>query len=481
MFKLASVTNAVSWSVLSDLVWEKPSLGTPDANEQGANVLDQRANGMEQRAIGLKLFALALVLRWSFAWLFGTLLLPDSWGRYLPIADQLFDRWSGSVYDAPAYPFFLAIFDSIHFRAAFYVQGLLDALSVVIIYLIAFRLGLGRAARYVGLFFCIHAGSIMFANTALSETLFTSLTLMAIYMFLRLETRHHCLRLVPIGLICGLIVICRSNGFVLPVTIVAVMFITYPKKGRFACIIALLLSASLPAGLWRIYTHQESVESGVATGVGWQLLNNMAYFGLIDANTFPEDYQAKYTDFESLAKIRRMVSQDPTLTESKKNRIFGAVAWKNLKARPMGYLSSIPKAFLTPRHFVKDVTRLIAQEDRWRETAELARQNGRSQYMKPADNFTGRTFRVLYRFLRIITIIPGKIPILMFGCLVGIVLAWRTRRADLLLANMIAMAQFIGLTAILNPIDRYYYPFESLMVISLVASVLHFRSKNRVE
>lgn len=425
------------------------------------------------------LFLLALALRWGFRLQYGALLLPDSWGRYLPIAEGLFGQWRGSVFDTPGYPAFLALVQRVFggWSAAFWLQGLLDALTVVLIYAIGTRLIRPRHAFFFALFFALHAGAILFANSALSETLFTFLIVSAVFLLSRLNRNSRWPLFALPGLLLGLAAVTRANGVLILAVVSAVTALCRFKHGSLKPLACLLCLALVPIGFWVRFNHQHRGVGAIAQGGGWQWLQNMAFFQLIDPASLPPGEANRYQDWRSLTAMRTRLLQDPNREKTSLDKLCGQIARRNALKRPFTYLTTVPSAFLMPRRFIKDITRAPARPDLWRRHAVEAAANGYPDHAR--ESRRAAPFNILYKSLRILTIIPYKYSLLILALFPATLFAWRQRNGLLLLVTGLPLGQFLVLTALLNPIERYYFPFESLMLLAALVTIAKFKERPR--
>ncbi len=425
------------------------------------------------------LLLLALALRWGFHLQNGALLLPDSWGRYLPVAEGLFGQWRGTVFDTPGYPAFLATAHWLGggWQGVFWLQGLLDALNAAMVYAIGARLLPPRWAFFCALFFALHAGGILFANSILSETLFSFLILGAVFCFSRLDVDSGWYRFAAPGLLLGLAAVTRANGVLSLLTAAAVLALCRLQRGSLKPLACLLITALLPIGAWRSYNQYYQGVPALAQGGGWQWLQNMAYFELIEPESLPPEEAPYYEDWRSLSAMRVRLLEDPTREKTSVDRLCGQIARGNAFARPFAYLARLPSAFTLPRRFIKDITRLPTRPDLWRQSAAEAGENGYPGLSRESES--AGPFHLFYKLLRILTIIPYKYSLLVLCLFPAAFFAWRGRNGLLLLVAALPLSQFLVLTALLNPIERYFFPFEPMMALAALATLHHFKAPAR--
>lgn len=420
-------------------------------------------------------FAISLGLRWVFAFFWGSLLLPDSIARYLPISDGLFDHWRGTVFDTPGYPGFLKLAQVFFFSGhkLVYLQGLLDSLTVVMIFDLAKRLGLNKHAWKIAGFFSIHFGAIVFTSAVLSETLFTFLVMASVWWFGRCHHKTHILHWITPGLLLGFAALTRANGIAVTLAFACCLLLSRWSRPSWQHLALLIATAALPIGLWVQFNARTSGVKGIAQGGGWQWMQNIAYFDLLDPQTLPTPFDANYKDWTSLGNMRAALmaqtSDDPQTVDP----LFSRIAKQNALAGPAAYMLRIPSAWLLPRRFIKDITRRVLTSGKSGGPNTIVP----SSYSHWLGNKRSkpRWLAIFYECTRSLTIIPGKYTLLITSLPILLWFAWRRKDALLFLMTVIPLAQALPLFLLLNPIERYYFPFESLMIMALIKGISIWR------
>lgn len=184
------------------------------------------------------LFALALMIRLA---VLGTslsthsaedllTLTPDS-KNYVGAANavargDLLEHRNDLFYFPPGYPALLAVSFLLFSKSPIpmlTVQSLLSALTCALIYLIALELGLAEAvARLAGLFFCISVTSIALSSLILSDTIYTFFFALLLWMFLLASKREKYWLWTIVGLTCGLSMLVRPTGKLLPLMLILI-------------------------------------------------------------------------------------------------------------------------------------------------------------------------------------------------------------------------------------------------------------------
>ena len=418
---------------------------------------------------GLLLAGLAWLMRFLF-WLFnGALVLPDGYDRYLPIGQVIFQVWQGSPYDTPGYPLFIGLAFGLDGKAISLplMQHLLSTATVVFTWACARRLGMGNGAFWLGLIMALHPGSILFSNAVLSETLFTFWVTTAFFLTLQGKQILIWPRALAVGVVLGLAAITRANGVLLVAVMGLVIFCNGRKWVSWGSLTVFALGGLFPILTWMTVNHQLTGRFNIAKGGSWQLLQSIAYFEWLDPETLPEGDRDNYKDWTSLTEFRARSTDSGDGRWS--NQAMDQMVAENIRNQPFQYLVSIPKAMLLPRAFVKDVTRMATSPEKWQQQGTIARSAGYGNFYRPLN--TTNPYNLLYSLLRRLWIFSGKYTLLLLVCIPALWLAWREKNAGLLMAASLPFSQFLALTLMLNPIERYYFPFEPLLLISFAAVV----------
>ena len=421
------------------------------------------------------LFLLALCLRWAFYNANGALLLPDSWGRYLPIGQDLFGRWSGTQFDTPGYPAFLGSVESLFGLepGLFLAQGLLDACSVVMIAGTARYFGLRKGAFLLGLFFALYPGQILMANAALSEPLYTFFLVASIRLLATVRSHSSWRKFLGLGLLVSPIPLIRANGVLAVAVLATLVLLAGLHQRKYAAVTVFFLAAATPTVGWVSINTTRFHIPAIAQGGGWQWLQNMAYFNLIDPKTLPEEEVPLYRDWTSLSAMRARLSADPDIPKEKLDAVFGDIAGHNARREPVKYLAAIPRALLLPRAFIKDTTRAATQPETWTGFAQTAAAAGYGYMVKPLD--PDALINIYFSVARRITVIAGKYTLLILALFPAAVVAWRQKHVLTAAVIALPLSQAIVLTLMLNPIERYYFPFESMMWLGFIFLIRAFQ------
>ncbi|MHB8516703.1 MAG: glycosyltransferase family 39 protein, partial [Dehalococcoidia bacterium] len=119
----------------------------------------------------------------------------------------------------PGYPFILAavyrLFDD-SVRAALVLNALLAAATVVLVYAIGRRAFAGRAAMLGALLYALMPSAVFFAGVTLSETTFTFVLLLAIWLIVESAARRSWRLLVSAGVAVGYAALIRGQAALIP-------------------------------------------------------------------------------------------------------------------------------------------------------------------------------------------------------------------------------------------------------------------------
>lgn len=150
----------------------------------------------------------------------------DAVGGYIPIAQNLFSGrgysmalaapFTPTAYRMPGYPLFLAIFYCPwphHPEIAIFVQALLDALTAVVLYRLAFLLsGSKTTARLSMLGFFLYPFTLVFIATFFRDTFFAFVIVASALLFLHALERPTWRRIIAFGALMSISSYIREDG-----------------------------------------------------------------------------------------------------------------------------------------------------------------------------------------------------------------------------------------------------------------------------
>lgn len=193
------------------------------------------------------------------------LVLHDSFGRF-------FDRvWYDEFFRTPLYPAFLAFFKilSAPLWIALFTQGLLSALTCVVVYQLALEIGLSKkTAVLAGLMAALDLTSILFCNFVLTESLFTLLITAGLLVFSMGIKRKHSLYFYWCGSLLGLAILCRPAGsFLFVILLLYLAFSNSTRAKKMMHGFLLIGSLLLILSPWLVRNYQLSGRVLISTSI----------------------------------------------------------------------------------------------------------------------------------------------------------------------------------------------------------------------
>ena len=252
-----------------------------------ARFLLTRMGGGYSAAVAV-VFLLALGVRLAYVGRVPPRMTPDS-ADYLTLAENLAEHHAFSlsagepfvptIRRAPGYPLFLVLAGG----APRAVQSVLDALTAAMICAIAGRLGRLRWGIAAGLVWAAHPGAIVYADSILSESLFTFLLTGAVAL---LAARWP----AAAGVAMGMAALTRPIGAALAVPIAAVLlFSAIPRRRASAALFCAsmlavvgpwIVRSSLLGGRFVLVSATAPLNYSIATVSGrWDLNDQASIFG----------------------------------------------------------------------------------------------------------------------------------------------------------------------------------------------------------
>ncbi len=285
----------------------------------------------------------------------------------------------------PLYPLFLSffIFFGLPLEYAIFVQYIAASISVVLIYSIGARMYSSKAGIIAAGLFMVEPYMLLLNSTAMTETIFVSLSLAGVYSILRLlEGEKYQRWSISIGIFFGLATLTRPNVFYIPVIVLLLAIIggVYSekfKKVNIKAFVLFLFIFSLVLAPWgvRQYTRFGSVRpSSVDTYLlYWRVLpialaheNNVTYRQAIDMLQI--ETPQKIPNFDPL-KMQHTFEYDHILKKEVMSHVRGQVL-----IIVNFYLSSVPVTLLRtgytrileefgiPEHRKENITSLLAEQ-----------------------------------------------------------------------------------------------------------------------
>jgi len=251
----------------------EPEAATPAVRTQRAPAGEvRRDNGRTASLAVVVVLAFAVRVAWILYARF-TPTLSDDAGRYdllgrslAHAAGYINPNGTTTLFWPPGYPFILAAVyrlsdDSV--RAALVLNAMMAAATVALIYAIGRRAFGGRAAVIAALLYALLPSAIFYANETLSETAFTFVLMLGLWLLIESAARRSWALLAAAGVALGYASLVRGQAALLP--LVALPFLwwsaEHPARG------APLSERDAGSGLRVLATIRQPVLRAVALGI----------------------------------------------------------------------------------------------------------------------------------------------------------------------------------------------------------------------
>jgi 4-amino-4-deoxy-L-arabinose transferase-like glycosyltransferase len=203
-----------------------------------------------------------------------------SWGNPVPTA-----------YRPPGYPMFLALLYAIFGRHHWVVgiaQATMGMMSCLLLYSLAAGLLGGRKGRLAGLALAVYPNHIYYASLVMSETLFVTLMLVALWMLAR-RPPFRASHLLVAGIAAGLSALVKPNAILLWVLAAAWLIATERGPRRAAKVLVFVLPLAAIISAWTLRNIQAMgapILISTNGGVNFYIGNHQ---GATGAYHFPSD------------------------------------------------------------------------------------------------------------------------------------------------------------------------------------------------
>jgi len=236
----------------------------------------------------------------------------------------------GVIWRPPLYPLFLGVLFRISSHAellSLIVQGVLSTISVLLVYLIAKRMGLGRLSFAAAFLYAVNWVAIFFTAQFLIVTLFIFLCLLTVWI-LMLSRGTHWGWLALAGFLAGLAVLARPT--VLPCAMVWALWLIF--RGGRKEVKAGLLRAALFLGIMMLpiapitaHNYQSSRSFIPITAIGG--------YNLFIGNNAASDGKTVWASQEALKKV----DVDAHLPPLENQRRYIDATFRSIRAHPVQF------------------------------------------------------------------------------------------------------------------------------------------------
>lgn len=302
---------------------------------------------MTRRTVLLCVFLVALATRLLYVSLAEPRMTPDS-SDYVTLANNV--RMHGSfslstqapytptIRRAPMYPLFLTLFGA-SLNAARAAQSLLDALVASMICGLAGRRVRLRWAAAAGLLYAVHPGAVLYANSILSESLFTFLLSTTIALLVVAIDRNDLRWSAAAGVVMAVAALCRPVGAPLAVVAAGILVLSAVAVPRRFWMAGIFCAATLlTLAPWLIRSSvlaRRFVLVSATTPLNFALATTKGPWNLNDqASIFQSYYSNVDPCGRSLARARS------PRESAKADEICFEEAMNNLKRNPGYYARS---------------------------------------------------------------------------------------------------------------------------------------------
>ncbi len=412
--------------------------------------------------------AIGFLLRLSFHVNFGVLLFPDAVYRYLPVGAAIPDVWLGSLYDTPGYPLLVA---AVHHSIGLVpglllVQNLLSCLCIGLTFDLGLRLGLGRCAYVAPLLLMVSPTQVVFADIPLSEVLFLTLTTAWAALLVRWRADRGFAYFAAFAAVTAALVLTRANG-VLFLAILAGLSFWSALVWRRTLVFALVAAVALtPIGGWVLFNGRTHGFYGIAQGSGWQFLQAVAHHQLLDPATLPAPFDEQYEGQATLYQMRAR-HFDPMVDRAQLvhyDGFYQKLAWRNVAAKPWDYVRAVAVSMQLPSRETRDMVRAPYNQGYWEHQRKVTDQSQWNAAMKP---FAALPALAPYHLLQPFSI-SWAYPLLILAAAVAAAFCVARRRLWFACLFAVPVVQHLLLSLLLNPIDRYFFPLEPLLLLAAV-------------
>lgn len=275
---------------------------------------------------------------------------------YLKLSENLVNHQVYSLQDsspliptirrAPLYPIFIAFttFGSNNKYLIIFSQILIGTLSICLFYFLAENITSRFVAFLGACYYVLYPARISYVNTVLTETLFTFLLLLGMYLIFSFVKTKQQFYIAAAGAVLGLASLCRPIAlfylFVLTVILTVVLFKSFFEKARFV-ILPFVLAATIVIIPWSIRNTIVSNQFVLiqSTGPANYYIPTRFDFDQSNESVLWEKFS---TEDEYGKRLNSAISPSQLLEADK---LAFDLAVRNIKSNPPAYLFSRIKAY----------------------------------------------------------------------------------------------------------------------------------------
>ena len=409
------------------------------------------------------IFAFALLVRVVHLWQIETIPLfynlagdgrtYDEWAQRIAAGDWL---GSGVFYQAPLYPYFLAVWQFVFGHDLWlirFLQILLGALSCAMLFLVGAKLFSRPAGIATGLVLALYAPAIFFDGLIEKSILDLALLCLMLCLLVDVGRTHDLMKWLGVGSLLGLLGLSRENGLILAPLVALWIFVGFPRElpairarwlGYF---LAGLLFVLLPVGIRNLIVGGEFTLTTSQLGPNFFIGNNPVADGTYGSvRQRIKEVQLEGPDAKRLAER----ASGHTLTPAEVSTYWLRQSIDFIEAQPAQWLSLLARKWLLVWH-----AREIEDSD---------------------DFYIYRQFSTPLRLLAWFAHFGVLAPL----AAAGVFFTWREwRRLWLFHAMILALA---GSTALFYVFGRYRYPLVPFLALFAGVAIVEFvrllRQKN---
>ena len=401
------------------------------------------------------IFAVALLVRFAHLWQIETIPLfynlagdgrtYDEWAQRIAAGDWL---GSGVFYQAPLYPYFLAVWQFVFGHNLWlirFLQILLGALSCATLYLVGTKLFSRSAGIATGLVLAIYAPAIFFDGLIEKSILDLALLCLMLFLLVDVVRTHDLMKWLAVGSLLGLLGLSRENALILAPIVALWIFVGFPRElpairarwlGYF---LAGLLLVLLPVGIRNLIVGGEFTLTTSQLGPNFFIGNNPVADGTYGSvRQRIKEVQLEGPDAKRLAER----ASGHALTPAEVSTYWLRQSIDFIEAQPAQWLSLLARKWLLVWH-----AREIEDSD---------------------DFYIYRQFSTPLTLLAWFAHFGVLAPL----AAAGVFFTWREwRRLWLFYAMILALA---GSTALFYVFGRYRYPLVPLLALFAGAAIVEF-------